>query len=71
MRLRGDGRLGPWEIFIKRLALNDCQGTRKKKEDIRRKTNSKKGRVKKKKSYFSYLSFYPLSLSPQSAELSE
>lgn len=57
---------------MKRLALTDYQGTRKRKEDIHGKTNSKKGRVKKKKkSYFSYLSFYPLSLSPQSAELSE
>lgn len=73
MRLRGDCRLGPWEIFLKRLALNDCQGPRKRKEDIHGKTNSKKGRdlKKKKKTYFFNLSFYPLTSSPQSAELSE
>lgn len=45
MRLRGNCRLGPWEIFLKHLALNDCQGPRKRKEDIHGKTNSKKGRI--------------------------
>lgn len=43
---------------------------RKRKTFVERRILRKAG-LKKKKSYFSYLSFYPLSLSPQSAELSE
>lgn len=61
----------PWGIFMESLVLNYRQRARKRKEDLHGKTNSKKGRVAKKMSYFSYLLFYPLSSCLQSAELSE